>query len=289
MGKRAPKWVGRLVVVCAVLTWTCAAAAASAQSVDKSVNSGGSAKVAAPAENEEINRIGWFGLSREVRVEGKFGQATRLFRGYAPIDGMHGYAQVEAAKFMKASRLGNLAGIEVVMGLGYTQAAADIGPSGGSNTADGVRDMTPFMFDLGIGFPVTLFHMGGPTGERLMIGIAPGMGINFQHGYLQIKAKAALRLTQDVAAEAQWSWVPGTVSLPNGDRPINTATVKGSLYWGEPGQSAWLVFAEYTRGQWEREVPGATNAAYFGGENPFTATKRGAFETSFSFGAGKAF
>jgi hypothetical protein len=244
---------------------------------------------ARPAAAEEAatatQRIGWFGLSRDVRLEGSLGTATRELRDGRTLDGGQFYVQCEAGKFVKASRLGNLAGIEVNLGLGYTAASGD--PTG-SDVRRGIRAVSPVLFDLGVGFPVTLLHLGGEGGQRFMLGFSPGMGWNFLHAYLSLKLKAAARLTDKLVAEASWQWVPGTVSLPSGDTPVNRATLKGSLYWGTPGDSAWLAFVEYTQAQWESEQPGATNAAYFGGLNPFTRTDRGPFEGSWLVGGGMA-
>lgn len=235
---------------------------------------------------EDAKRIGWFGLSRDVRFEAGGGTATRELRDGQVLDGAQMFLQVEAAKFVKASRLGNLAGIEVNLGLGYTAAAGEV------KTIDnrrGIREVTPVMFDLGVGFPVTLLHLGGDKGERLMLGFSPGLGWNFLNAYLSLKLKAAARITDKLVAEASWQWVPGTVSLPNADSAINRATLKGSLYWGDAGDLAWHIYAEHIEAQWESEQPGATNAAYFGGLNPFTRTERGPFEGAWLFGGGVAF
>jgi hypothetical protein len=236
------------------------------------------------------HRVGWFGLSRDLRLEASVGQASYTLRDGVARTGAQVHLQMEGGKFVKASQLGNLAGIEVLLGFGYNGASGDAsGNPTGAAKLSGVREVGTAMFDLAVGFPVTLLHWSDSAGERLLVGIAPGVGVNFRHGYLSLKAKAVLRLTTDLVAEFAWQWVPGTVSLPMADRPINHATLKGSLYWGAPGDRAWFICGEYGKAQWEEEQPGLTNAAYFGGQNPFTRTLRGPFEDTLTLGGGLAF
>lgn len=241
---------------------------------------------AAPASAKDAE-IGWVGLSRDLRIEGYWGSADYNFGGTSRGSGSQIVVNFEGAFLGKVTSLGNFGGVEFGLNMGY---------DGGASNED-IDDSRPtlgaFAYDFSVGFPITLFHQMSGKKEVLQIGIAPGFGFNHLHAYATyLKAKAAVAIGDGMAAELQWQWWPGKTSATmfgSSGEGLNMASLKGTVFLGEYGERAFLVFSEYLWADREVEKPGVGNPAYFDGQNPFNSTSRSEFGSVFRIGGGLAF
>ncbi len=248
----------------------------------------------APRDAQARGGIKWIGLSYDMKVEGIYGRGERWGKS-----GNQFLVSFEAAGFGKASPLGNLAGIEGGALMGYDSAPF--------RDSDGVLgDMSVVPIDVWVGFPVTLFNWIKGSESRLMIGFAPGIGLNWLSAYTYLKLKGAFRVTRGVVTEVQYVWWPGVASAPFGNesRGINAASLRATAYIGSR-RGGFSVFAELYRSQREEErqvsvaggassgnngqVGGNSSQTLFAGADPFGVTSRVAFESFFRLGVGYAF
>lgn len=241
---------------------------------------------AAPAAAKSAE-IGWVGLSRDLRVEGYWGSADYTFSGGSKGSGSQIVVNFEGAFLGKVTSLGNFGGVEFGLNMGYDGAAAN------EDTGSERPTLGAFAYDFSVGFPITLFHHMSGSKEVLQVGIAPGFGLNHLHVYATyLKAKATAAISDGMAAEVQWQWWPGKTSATqfgeNGEG-LNAAAVKGTLFLGDYGERAFLLFSEYWWADREVEKPAQGNPAYFDGQNPFNTTTRSEFGAVFRVGAGLAF
>lgn len=241
---------------------------------------------AAPAWAKD-GEIGWVGLSRDLRIEGYWGTADYNFGGTSRGSGSQIVVNFEGAFLGKVTSLGNFGGVEFGLNMGYDGGSAN--DDMGSNRPS----LGAFAYDFSVGFPITLFHQMSGKKEVLQIGIAPGFGLNHLHAYATyLKAKAAAAIGDGMAAELQWQWWPGKTSATQfggKGEGLNMASVKGTVFLGEYGERAFLVFTEYLWADREKEDAAPGNPAYFDGQNPFNTTSRSEFGSVFRIGGGLAF
>lgn len=227
-------------------------------------------------------KIGWFGLSHDMRVEGYFGRGERWANA-----GNQLYLQFSGAFFGKSSPMGNLAGIEFDMGLGYDGI--------GYKDNDTVLGDIGFPMHLSVGFPITLWRLFGGRGGRVQLGFSPGFGINWQVAYTYLKLNAAVRITRGLAVEGTYTWWPGAASASVADTnaSVNMAAARATVYFRPRRRRgrAFLVFIELMQSQREEDVAtgGNQSKTLYDGQDPFGSTKRQPYEAVTRVGVGYAF
>ncbi len=222
----------------------------------------------------------WFGLEQDMRVYGTFGTGDRWGQ-----DGNQFMVSFDGGMFGKSSPLGNLAGIEFLCMMGYDGVPY--------KDSDQLLGELGFLFDMSVGFPVTLFHWFRGGSPQLLIGFAPGFGVSMVSAYTYLTGKAVLRVAPTVVMEGQWTWWPGVASSPLGSTndSVNAAMLRATAYFQRGRQGAFMAYVELYEGQRERETGTGGNASkvLFGGKDPFGSTLRSSYEDILRFGVGYAF
>lgn len=232
----------------------------------------------------------WIGLDRDMRAEGVFALGDRWGKS-----GKQFYAVFEAAGFGKVSPLGNLAGLEGGMAMGYDGVPY--------KANDQLLGDMGFLFDMWVGFPVTFFHVSKGRAPSLMVGMAPGMGVSMVSAYTYLKLKGAARVGGNLVAELQWTWWPGAASIAVGDTndSVNAGALRATVFLALDRKTSFYGFFELYSASREGEVSGTSGSGanqvtggnsskvLFGGRDPFGATKRSDYEDFKRFGVGYAF
>ena len=134
-----------------------------------------------------------FGLDRAFGVTGAYGFGTRH-----GLSGQTFLVRAEGAGYFMRTPMHNRGGIEGGVELGYDgYDPASLG----------------FLWDLWLGFPITLFELSGDDGPLFTTALAPGVGVSNQHAYAYIKGKVAARIVPRVAMELAYQWTPYTASI----------------------------------------------------------------------------
>lgn len=245
----------------------------------------------APAQaRADEDDIGWVGLKHNLRVDLTLGPTEKQFAN-GKQDGWYVYGNFEGGVFGKVSPLGNLGGLEFGLAMGYD--------GGSSNKDDDISDDRPllggFLYDMYVGFPITLFHKfnAATKKETLQIALSPGFGINHLHAYaVYLKGRATMALTDSLAAELQYTWHPGPTSATTygpSQVGINQGAARGTIFWSLSDETSLLASLEFITSQVETEKPGKPVPGAFAGLNPFTQTVRTDLESSTRFSIGLAF
>ncbi len=236
-----------------------------------------------PTQRAEAKEgIGWIGGTHDLRVEGYIGRGERWAKSGSQV-----YFQFAGAYFGKSSPLGNLAGIEFDMGLGWDGI--------GYNDNDTVLGDLGFPMHLAVGFPVTLWRLFGGTGDRIQLGFSPGFGINWQVAYTYLKLNASVRINHRIGVEGTYTWWPGVASASVADTndSVNKAAARATVYFkaGRRRGGSFLVFGEWMTSQRvaDLETGGNDSKTLFDGQDPFGSTQRRAYESVARVGFGYAF
>ncbi|MCO4764565.1 MAG: hypothetical protein KC502_23855 [Myxococcales bacterium] len=231
---------------------------------------------------EAARGIGWIGGTHDMRVEGYLGRGERWANSGSQV-----YFQFAGAFFGKSSPLGNLAGIEFDMGMGWDGM--------GYKEKDTLLGDTGFPMHLAIGFPVTLWRLFGRGSDRIQIGFSPGFGINWEVAYTYLKLNTSVRLSRRLAIEGTYTWWPGvaSTSVADSNDDVNKSALRGTVYFkaGRRRGGSFLAFAEWMTSQRVSTNASGGNASktLFDGEDPFGSTSRRRYEGIFRVGFGYAF
>jgi len=147
----------------------------------------------------------------DARAQGLLGAgemsagASLLFGDRLEGGGFGFTAHFEYAAMFEETALGGYMGLEFLSMLGY-ESYDGVDPYGGGNT------MGPLIFDLAVGFPVTLFKLGdGGTGTTLLtLGI--GAGLSAQHAYGYVRSRLLTKLSASSYIELMGRWTPSEAS-----------------------------------------------------------------------------
>jgi hypothetical protein len=114
-------------------------------------------------------------------------------------------ANFEYASMFEETALGGYIGAEFLASLGYESFGGE-DPYGGSMTQG------PLVFDLQVGFPVTLFKIGsGAPGTTLFtVGLGCGMGV--QHAYGYVRSRILTAVGPKTYVELMGRWTPSEAS-----------------------------------------------------------------------------
>ena len=198
-------------------------------------------------------------------------------------------AHVAGGRYFKASSLGNLAGLEGGMSMGYdgVPIADNVGLAGNMGYA----------LNLWIGFPVTLVNLGDGKQDWLRLNFAPGMGTSLLGAYLYLKSTLAVALPGVGPSELTYTWWPNAVTTQGtgAGGALNTAAVRATLY-PKLGDRRWQVFAQYHKGQLVKSAPAAGDPLTYNGltgppgqPSAFSVEKRTAWDSLLTLGVGACF
>lgn len=187
------------------------------------------AQEANAAQPENSGAIGTLGPGRgRVAVfDLVYGNGTGASADDKTSRGSQVFMRFDGGAYSKASSIGNLAGVEFGVQIGW----------------DGVpkrhkRALVEYMADIGmdaevwLGFPVTLVNLGDGKNDWLRWSIAPGMGTSLVHGYFYLKSALALRLPVIGDTELSATWWPDAANNTYGDTndTRNATALKLSLF-----------------------------------------------------------
>ncbi len=223
-----------------------------------------------------------FGLDRTFAVTGAYGFGKR--QGMA---GQSGLLRAEGAGYFMTTPMNNRGGLEGGVELGYdgldhNDAAATQG----------------FLWDLWLGFPVTLFEKQSDDEMLFTSAIAPGMGISSQHAYVYIKGKVAARIVPKVSMELDYQWTPymGSASWDTNSAHagLSLATLRYATYFAVGDEVSLMAYFDWRQSNLETPTPGADPALqqFSGGvynSGSFSPIVRARWDNNFRIGFGVAF
>lgn len=223
---------------------------------------------------EDVGALGW---GRTVAAFGVFGTGDR--NGF---DGSSFAGRLDLAAFAKETLYGNRAGYEMSLELGYERY--------GEESETGSTDLTqgPLIFDLSVGFPLTLLELGDGGPGSIRLSVAPGFGMSVQEAYGYLRGRLATvilpeTLTVDVSArytpiDASHAWAE--------DTGLGTWSLQFAAQWTYDEDLAFAAFVELLDA--DLGVPGQGEPAVdgLGGASPFVPFERRAFQSLVRIGAG---
>jgi len=151
------------------------------------------------------------GPPNDARAQGLLGAgemtagASFLFGDRLQGGGFGFTAHFEYAAMFEETALGGYMGIEFLSLLGYESYDA-IDPHGGGNT------MGPLLFDLALGFPVTLFKIGNGGAGTTLFTIGIGAGMSAQHAYGYVRSRLLTKFSTSTYLELMGRWTPSEAS-----------------------------------------------------------------------------
>lgn len=148
-----------------------------------------------------------FGLDRYMGVSGVFGFGNRY-----GDSGKSVAVRFEGAGYFLQTPFGNRGGIEGGMEMGWD----------GFNDHEPSALLSGFLWDMWLGFPITVFEKRDDTGPLFSAVFAPGMGASWQHAYVYIKGKAGMRVSDAISVELSYQWTPYMGSVPWADNVVLT-------------------------------------------------------------------
>lgn len=177
---------------------------------------------------------GLFGIG-EMVVGGSLQFGERLGGGGFGLS-----AHFEYAAMGDQTALGNWMGFEFVSELGYEKYKGQ-DPYGGDWT------MGPLLFDLALGFPLTLVTIGdGGTGTTI-VSFALGAGLSAQHVYGYVRGRILTALSETAYLELMGRWTPSEASADGTDKTgLDLFQLRGSAYFEVDPDLKLQVFAEWT-------------------------------------------
>lgn len=120
-------------------------------------------------------------------------------------------AHFEYAGMFEETALGGYMGAEFLTFIGY-ESYDGVDPHGGDNT------LGPLIFDMQIGFPVTLFKVGGGGPGTTLFTVGLGAGFGAQHAYGYLRSRILTQLGTDTYLELMGRWTPSEASNDWTDR-----------------------------------------------------------------------
>ncbi len=197
------------------------------------------------------------GLDHNVALTGAFGFGDRF-----GTPGKQVIGRVEGGGYWMTSRFGNRGGVE---------GGAELGYDGLSQTPPGHMGqpsvLSNMLFDLWLGFPMTLLEFGEGSGRWFTTGLTPGMGFSDKHLYWYIKGKMAVRVGSSLTVEGSWQWTPFDASTTLGsfdDKPgsgLNLAILRTSVYYKLQSGRSLIFTLDWRQSNLESPNPAASGAA----------------------------
>ncbi|MFZ4577749.1 MAG: hypothetical protein ACOYOB_05055 [Myxococcota bacterium] len=180
--------------------------------------------------------------------------------GYGASDrGSQVFLHFEGGGYFKSSAIGNLAGIEGGLEMGW-----DGVPKRHTAALADYTDNLGIAMDAWVGFPVTLLNLGNGKDDWLRWNVSPGMGASLICGYMSLKSALAVRLPVVGDAELAVTWWPdaASYSFGNSNDAINAGALKLSYFYDK----RYHFFVQYRRSQRVAErAPVADDPMVYGG------------------------
>jgi len=231
--------------------------------------SAGVALASAPAARAE----GFLGNS-DMSVGGSLLYGERLGGG-----GFGFVAQLEIATAFERTALGNWMGIEFFMDLGYESYDGE-DPYGGSNT------MGPLIFDMAVGFPLTILKLGDGGPGSTLVSIALGAGFGAQHAYGYLRGRILMTMGESSFLEVMGRWTPSEASNDWTDKTgLDVYQLRLSYMFDASEDFDLRIFVDWTPADRTR-IGRRTDPNAFAEWPPETTT---AFQSVFSAGVGFMF
>lgn len=127
--------------------------------------------------------------------------------------------------------LGHLLGLELQTEIGYESYAVG-----------------ELVFDLGIGFPMTLLHLGEGGVGTTIVSMALGAGLNVQHAYGYVRGRVLTKLSDDLYVELMGRWTPQEASTAWVDdgAGLEAYAARASVYLALDDEMGLQVFGEWS-------------------------------------------
>lgn len=224
--------------------------------------------------------IGNIGHGKSMAVYGVYGTGERN-----ALDGNAYAVKFDLSAFAGKTSLGNLAGFEFFAEMGYER----YGPADGEDVS---TDFTqgPLLFDMGLGFPISLLDVGSGGVGSFRLSVAPGIGFSVQEAYAYVRGGAGLvvlpnTLTVGLSAryspfDASYAWDENT--------GLDSLVIQATAQWTLDDEYAIAGFIEWVDA--EHGVYGDGDPADGGldGKDPLAPVVRTPFQGLVRIGAGLA-
>ena len=114
-------------------------------------------------------------------------------------------AHFEVGMLVDETALGHWMGFEFATDIGYEQFDGE-DPNGGEWTQG------PLVFDMSVGFPITLLKLGSGGTMTTLFTFSLGGGFSVQHAYGYARLRVLMLLTQEAYLEVRGTWTPSEAS-----------------------------------------------------------------------------
>lgn len=219
--------------------------------------------------------IGGLGYGRVMAVQGIYGTGERLdFEG-------SGYSvRLDLSMLGRQTALGNLAGYELFVEMGYER----FGPEGAAN------DLTlgPMLFDMGLGFPISLFDVGTGGVGSFRLSIAPGVGFSVQEAYAYARGRlGVVIIPQVLTLDASIRYTPFEASYAWDDHlGLDSTVLQIAAQYTVSDDYAVSAFVEWSDGEAGKTGQGDPAQGGLRGEDPLAPIERAPFQGVVRIGAG---
>ena len=186
--------------------------------------------------------------SSDTRAQGLFGagemSAGASFLYGERLGGSGGgfTAHFEWASMFEETALGGYMGAEFLTFLGY-ESYSGKDPYGGESTQG------PLIFDMQVGFPVTLFKIGGGSPGTTLFTVGLGAGMSVQHAYGYLRARLLTQLGEKTYIELMGRWTPSEASNDWTEKTgLDIYEARVSLVTPVSDDITLQIFAEWSTG-----------------------------------------
>lgn len=187
-------------------------------------------------------------------------------------------AHFEVASMFEETALGGYMGAEFLALLGY-ESYDGKDPYGGGNTQG------PLIFDMQVGFPVTLFRIGGGNPGTTLFTVGLGAGMGAQHAYGYLRSRILTKLGENTYLELMGRWTPSEASSDWTDKTgLDIYEARVSIVTPVSEDITLQFFAEWSTG--DRTRVGKEDPMKPAEEPPETTTS---FQSIWRAGAGFVF
>lgn len=226
--------------------------------------------------DDGVGNIGW---GRAMAVYGVYGTGDRN-----ALDGNTYAVKFDLSAFAGKTSLGNLAGYEFFMEAGYERYGAE-------DAEDAPDDFTqgPLVFDLGLGFPISLLDLGSGGVGSFRLTFAPGVGFSVQEAYAYVRAGAGMVILPDTLTvgfnarytpfEASYAW--------DDDSGLDSLILQANAQWSL-GEYAVAAFVEWVDSEHGMTGDGDPATGGLDGKDPLAPVQRRPFQGLVRIGAGIA-
>ncbi|TNF30168.1 MAG: hypothetical protein EP329_14135 [Deltaproteobacteria bacterium] len=185
------------------------------------------------------------GGGTEARAQGMFGVGEMAAGASFQLGdrlGGSGFglsAHFELATMVDQTALGDWLGMEFLAELGYEKYK-------GVDPYDGEWTMGPLLFDLQLGFPFTILHLGDGGPGTTLVSVGLGAGMSAQHVYGYARARILTALSDDAFLEVMGRWTPSEASADGTDRTgLDVYQLRISAYFAVDDELKLQVFGEW--------------------------------------------